>query len=364
MWTAATFAGTAPPPPGYFDKIARSDPKAPRRQHPMSNRDFWRDEDDDNRSYRNDRDDWRSRSRSSEDDNRRRGASWDDNDRSRYSTGEDSDERRADWDRQEQSGYGREDYARSSRTSQPGSQYGQREWDENGYRARRAGDWDRSSSGGTEGNWDRDRSARLSSSSYYDRPERGEASTGYGGSGRYGYATGTSRQSFDDRGYGHHGERRQERGWLDKAADEVSSWFGDEAAARRREADARGQGPKNYTRSADRIREDVNDRLTDDPIVDARDLEVTVSGTEVTLAGTVTSRDQRRRAEDIAEGVTGVTHVQNNLRVGPGSMSAQQTTGYTQSATGIASTTGSTSGTALNKNRSATTSGSSSRKSR
>jgi hypothetical protein len=35
----------------------------------------------------------------------------------------------------------------------------------------------------------------------------------------------------------------------------------------------------------------------------------------VTLTGTVTSREQRRRAEDIAESVSGVTHVQNNLRV-------------------------------------------------
>jgi hypothetical protein len=29
----------------------------------------------------------------------------------------------------------------------------------------------------------------------------------------------------------------------------------------------------------------------------------------------VTSREQRRRAEDVAESVSGVTHVQNNLRV-------------------------------------------------
>src|SRR3954463_11373521 len=86
-------------------------------------------------------------------------------------------------------------------------------------------------------------------------------------------------------------------------------------AARRRQQDQRGRGPRNYTRSGDRIREDVNDRLTDDWRVDASDIEVTVSGTEMTLSGTVASRDQRRRAEDIAESVSGVTHVQNNLRV-------------------------------------------------
>src|SRR3954447_20769590 len=86
-------------------------------------------------------------------------------------------------------------------------------------------------------------------------------------------------------------------------------------AARRRQQDQRGRGPRNYTRSGDRIREDVNDRLTDDWRVDASDIEVTVSGTEVTLTGTVPTREQRRRAEDIAESISGVTHVQNNLRV-------------------------------------------------
>jgi len=68
-------------------------------------------------------------------------------------------------------------------------------------------------------------------------------------------------------------------------------------------------------RSDDRIREDVNDRLTDAPTIDASEIEVAVSGGEITLTGFVFSRDQRRRAEDVAETVSGVTHVQNNLRV-------------------------------------------------
>jgi osmotically-inducible protein OsmY len=76
-----------------------------------------------------------------------------------------------------------------------------------------------------------------------------------------------------------------------------------------------GRGPKNYTRSDDRIREDVNDRLTDDPDIDASDIEVKVSNCEVTLTGTVDSRDDKRRAEDCAESVSGVKNVQNNLRV-------------------------------------------------
>ena len=77
----------------------------------------------------------------------------------------------------------------------------------------------------------------------------------------------------------------------------------------------RGRGPRGYARSDERIREDVSDRLMDNPHVDASDIEVRVSGREVTLDGTVESRHDKRRAEDIAESIAGVAHVQNNLRV-------------------------------------------------
>ena len=78
----------------------------------------------------------------------------------------------------------------------------------------------------------------------------------------------------------------------------------------------RGRGPKNYQRSDERIREEVNERLTEDPRVDASEIEVRVENREVTLTGTVRDRDEKRRAEDIAERVSGVSHVQNSLRVG------------------------------------------------
>ena len=93
------------------------------------------------------------------------------------------------------------------------------------------------------------------------------------------------------------------------------SWFGDRDAERRREQDYRGRGPKGYKRSDARIQEDVNDRLADDAYVDASEIEVAVSAAEVTLTGSVDSRQARRRAEDIAEQVSGVSYVQNNLRV-------------------------------------------------
>lgn len=121
-------------------------------------------------------------------------------------------------------------------------------------------------------------------------------------------------------------DRDEERGWWDRAADEVSSWFGDDDAERRRRLDARheGRGPKGYRRSDERIREDVSDRLTDDPFIDASEIEIEVSNNEVTLTGTVDSRNARRRAEDLAERVSGVTHVQNNLRVAAASETTRE----------------------------------------
>jgi hypothetical protein len=111
---------------------------------------------------------------------------------------------------------------------------------------------------------------------------------------------------------------------------ERRSWGGRAETGEREPAQGRshrGRGPKGYQRSDERICEDISDRLTDDPVVDASEIEVRVAGSEVTLNGTVASRTEKRRAEDIAEDVSGVTHVQNNLRVDatprPGSLAAQ-----------------------------------------
>lgn len=117
-----------------------------------------------------------------------------------------------------------------------------------------------------------------------------------------------------------------DRGLFERAADEVSSWLGDEDAEHRRERDHRGRGPKNYKRSDSRVEEDVCDRLTDDGLLDASDITVQVSDREVTLDGTVSTRNAKRRAEDCADSVSGVQHVQNNLRVcGMDAMSSAST---------------------------------------
>jgi osmotically-inducible protein OsmY len=97
--------------------------------------------------------------------------------------------------------------------------------------------------------------------------------------------------------------------------------MGDHDAQHRREHDAvtrgehRGRGPKGYRRSDERIREDVSDRLTDDSWLDAQSIEVAVKDGDVTLTGMVRSREDKKRAEALAESVSGVDNVQNSLRL-------------------------------------------------
>jgi osmotically-inducible protein OsmY len=76
-----------------------------------------------------------------------------------------------------------------------------------------------------------------------------------------------------------------------------------------------GRGPKNYRRSDERIHDEICDRLTVHPDVDASDLEVRVSGGIVTLSGTVESRHEKRIAELIADDALGVDDVNNQLKV-------------------------------------------------
>lgn len=75
-----------------------------------------------------------------------------------------------------------------------------------------------------------------------------------------------------------------------------------------------GKGPKTYQRSDERIREDVCDRLMRG-WVNAEDVDVDVKNGNVTLKGSVSSRDEKRALEDIAEDVLGVKDVDNHVKV-------------------------------------------------
>lgn len=77
----------------------------------------------------------------------------------------------------------------------------------------------------------------------------------------------------------------------------------------------RGRGPKGYERSDERIKEDICERLADDPQIDASEIAVTVKSGVVTLEGTIDNRRLKHRVEDMADNCGGVKDVQNRLNV-------------------------------------------------
>lgn len=180
----------------------------------------------------------------------------------------------------------------------------------------------------------------------------------YGERARGTYSGGTGGYDYE-RGYGDAGRseaRRSGEGFEDRARDagdflrragqRISNWFSDVAGEggaydrgyaedrERYEAyrGARGLGPKGYKRSDERVSDDVHQRLSDDPWLDASNVNVAVSGGEVTLTGTVDSREAKHRAERIVEDLSGVSHVQNNLRVQAGGYFKSAGRGYGDSA--------------------------------
>jgi osmotically-inducible protein OsmY len=85
-----------------------------------------------------------------------------------------------------------------------------------------------------------------------------------------------------------------------------------------------GRGPRGYQRSDERIHEEVCERMSECGDLDASDIEVRVSGAEVTLTGVVRERPDKRLAEDLAEQVSGVREVHNQLRVDQGQPRGQE----------------------------------------
>ncbi|WP_437313560.1 BON domain-containing protein [Sorangium sp. So ce385] len=109
---------------------------------------------------------------------------------------------------------------------------------------------------------------------------------------------------------------------------------------------SRGRPPKGYKRSDERIREDICDQISDHPDLDASDVEVKVQNGEVVLTGTVRERRFKHQLETLAERISGVTDVRNEIRLyreqqqqgeaktGGLSSSERSTTGTTGAAAG------------------------------
>ncbi len=120
------------------------------------------------------------------------------------------------------------------------------------------------------------------------------------------------------------GRRDFERSYLQGAGGDAfgggypGEYGGSEHAERWRTGmtqDFRGRGPKGYARSDERLREDVCERLTDDPYVDASDIDVQAEGGVVTLSGEVSDRWMKYHVEDLIDRCPGVRDIRNELGV-------------------------------------------------
>lgn len=205
--------------------------------------------------------------------------------------------------------------------------YGERSVNERGYGSRSYStgrdDRDFSASGGGYGAdvyQERARQERGGPSAPrgYDRAQDDHWTFGFG----YDLEPGDSvpsraRREYED-AYGH-----RDGGLLDRAR----RAFGGGQAYEHEAESHRGRGPQGYRRSDERIHDDVHDRLTEDPHIDASAIIASVQDGEVTLSGTVTSRHAKHHAEHIVEDLSGVKHVQNNLRVQDLSASRGASTG-------------------------------------
>jgi osmotically-inducible protein OsmY len=76
-----------------------------------------------------------------------------------------------------------------------------------------------------------------------------------------------------------------------------------------------GTGPRFQRRSDDKIQDEIWELLSNNADLDASEVEVLVEGGEVTLTGTVDSRDARWLTEDLVTSVAGVREVYNQLKV-------------------------------------------------
>jgi hypothetical protein len=178
------------------------------------------------------------------------------------------------------------------------------------------GDEDRAFAGRSSADYGRE---RLRQPEYMSRREAEDFSRRVG-AGEWGWqARGHERERHERHDHDRHDRRAG--GLVEEVKDAFQSMFGPRQDRYGRDSrdgrheGHRGRGPRGYYRSDARIEEDVCDRLTEDAYLDASDIEVRVHDREVTLAGHVASRDDKRRAERLAEDVPGVEQVQNNLRV-------------------------------------------------
>jgi len=208
-------------------------------------------------------------------------------------------------------GHAREWGRGEPRSSQP---YGQREpYNARGgsERSRWGGPWNEEGSRYSESQYGMGRNRFEPYGDRYE-PQFGEGpfadtseAPGYFGSGNYGDGGASSTGGYDER------HRTRYPGSLGE--DTFSS----------RESPRYRTGPKGYTRSDERIREDISERLMLADGIDSSEVSVSVKEGRVSLEGTVPTRSMKHQIEDLADYTAGVTDVDNRIRVErPGSAPA------------------------------------------
>lgn len=157
-------------------------------------------------------------------------------------------------------------------------------------------------------------------------PERGETYAPFARErgGAYGAAQGSS-GGMDFGDYGSYGDGWRPRdpgragfdsqhagrddGWgRDTGRTSLSDLYGEQQQRQR-------QVPQGYTRSDERIKDDVCEKLFHANDVEIADVSIEVKSGTVTLEGCVPQRQMKHRIEDIVEQCIGVTDVENRIRV-------------------------------------------------
>lgn len=129
--------------------------------------------------------------------------------------------------------------------------------------------------------------------------------------------------------------------WRDRSGEGARNWLSDESRRVAGVDDPRGishlsgygtpgsrpygqqglygrQTPKGYTRSDERIKDDVCEHLYHANDIDLSDVSIETRNGTLILEGTVPERRMKHRIEDIAEQCIGVSDVENRIRVSRG----------------------------------------------
>lgn len=210
----------------------------------------------------------------------------------------------------EEYGYGQDEF----RTRGQQGDYGQRAGGRSGYSE--YGNAPYGQSGSIQSDQQRYGQHRYGQRSGYDlSAQYGQSGYGYGQthSEEMPMGMGSATGNYGRSGYGSEQQNRGER--LGQGFGQRLSQGSYSAGSYGSLGRYQGRGPRNYTRSDERITEELNERLTDDADIDASDITVRVSNGMVTLEGTVEDRWMKHRAEDIADSCSGVKDVTNSIRV-------------------------------------------------